>query len=239
MAIVSPRDNPDPAEDPRDRLVAAAISLLEESGPEALQARRVAGEVGASTMAVYTHFGGMRKLVAAVAREGFARFTRVLSAVPETGDPLADLFELALVYREWAVANSQLYRIMHGLNAPGGQLLATLDLEEVLGSQRYPEGREAFNCVRRAVTRALEAGEGTGEDPMQATSQLWTAAHGYVLLEIAGVFGSASGGLQAVYLPLAVKVFSGLGYSPQAVRRSARKVITGEENVITGEENNT
>lgn len=230
MAIVSMRDNPDPVEAPRGRLVAAAIKLLEEGGPEALQARRVAGAVGASTMAVYTHFGGMGKLVAAVAREGFARFARALAAVPETSDPLADLFELALAYREYAVANPQLYRMMHGLTAPSGQPLAPLDLEEVLESGRYREGREAFNCVLRAVTRALEAGEGTGEDPMRATSQLWSAAHGYVLLEITGYFGSSGRGPRTVMLPLAVKVFSGLGHSPESVWRSAQRVIArGEE----------
>jgi AcrR family transcriptional regulator len=210
---------------PRARLVAAAIRLLEEGGPESLQARRVAGEVGASTMAVYTYFGGMGKLVAAVAREGFARFARALEAVPETADPLADLFELAMAYREYALANPQLYRMMHGLTAPGGQHLPPLEIDEVMTSHRYPEGREAFGFVYRAVTRALEAGEGTGEDPVQATSQLWSTAHGYVLLEIAGYFGPPGRGLRAVMLPLAVKVFSGLGHSQESVRRSAQRVL--------------
>jgi AcrR family transcriptional regulator len=225
MKTVSTCDNPDPVAAPRARLVAAAIRLLEEGGPESLQARRVAGEVGASTMAVYTYFGGMGQLVAAVAREGFARFARALAAVPETADPLADLFALAMAYREYALANPQLYRMMHGLTAPGGQQLPPLEIDEVMTSHRYPEGREAFGCVHRAVVRVLEAGDGTGEDPVQATSQLWSTAHGYVLLEIAGYFGSAGRGLRAVMLPLAVKVFSGLGHSQEAVRRSAQRVL--------------
>lgn len=222
MAGVSTRDV---GRGPRGRLVAAAVRLLEEGGPEALRARRLASEVGASTMAVYTHFGGMGKLVGAVAREGFARFSRELAAVPETGDPVADLFGIALAYRDFAVANPQLYRVMHGLAAPGGLRLAPIGLDEVMNSGRYPEGREAFGCACRAVTRVIEAGDGTGEDPMEATSQLWSTAHGYVLLEIGGYFGDSDAGLENVMLPLAVKLFAGLGHSRESVRRSALRAV--------------
>ena len=60
---------------PRERLVEAGTRLLERDGPEALQARKVAAEIGASTMAVYTHFGGMNGLLEAIiaASGGVAR----------------------------------------------------------------------------------------------------------------------------------------------------------------------
>ena len=48
---------------PRERLVEAGTRLLERDGPEALKARKVAAEIGVSTMAVYTHFGGMNGLL--------------------------------------------------------------------------------------------------------------------------------------------------------------------------------
>src|ERR1700747_2477742 len=44
----------------RDELLHAAVALLNEHGPDALQTRKVAAAAGTSTMAVYTHFGGMR-----------------------------------------------------------------------------------------------------------------------------------------------------------------------------------
>jgi AcrR family transcriptional regulator len=90
-------------EGPRDRLVVAAIRLLEDSGPEALQARKLAAEIGASTMAVYTYFGGIKQLIHAMAREGFARLSRRLEQVPLTDDPAADLFGLGLAYRDHAL----------------------------------------------------------------------------------------------------------------------------------------
>ena len=59
----------------REKLVGAGMRLLEERGPEALNARGVAAEIGASTMAVYTHFGGMTGVIDAIAQTAFARFT--------------------------------------------------------------------------------------------------------------------------------------------------------------------
>jgi AcrR family transcriptional regulator len=223
MARVSAQDLYEAGER-RERLLLAAIRLLEDGGPEALQARRLAAEIGASTMAVYTHFGGMRQLVEAVAREGFARFGRLLADVPETADPVADLLELGVAYRDHAVANPQLYRVMFGVTAPGGHRLAGMDMNELMASGEFPEGREAFGLLVRAVARVIEAGEGSAEDPVRAASQIWSAAHGYVLLEIAGYFGPPGRGVETVFLPLAVKVISGLGHSQEAVWRSARRV---------------
>lgn len=59
----------------RDKLLHAAVGLLDEHGPDALQTRKVASAAGTSTMAVYTHFGGMRGLIAAVAEEGYVSST--------------------------------------------------------------------------------------------------------------------------------------------------------------------
>ena len=73
----------------RDELLHAAVGLLDEHGPDALQTRKVASAAGTSTMAVYTHFGGMRGLIAEVAEEGLRQFDAALT-VPQTADPVAD-----------------------------------------------------------------------------------------------------------------------------------------------------
>jgi AcrR family transcriptional regulator len=78
-----------PPPDVAQRLIEAAARLLADEGPAGLSTRRLAAEVGTSTMAVYTHFGGLPELVRAVVREGFKRLGDHLSAVSETDDPLA------------------------------------------------------------------------------------------------------------------------------------------------------
>ena len=63
-------------EDAGVRLIETARRLLEAGGPEAVQARKLAAEIGASTMAVYTHFGGMAELFEALIRDGFMALRR-------------------------------------------------------------------------------------------------------------------------------------------------------------------
>src|SRR5689334_4686628 len=89
----------------REALIDAGLRLLERGGVEALRARKVAAEIGSSTMAVYTHFGGMTGLIDAVAEESFARFTQALTEVPETDDPVADFLVMGIGYRRFALAN--------------------------------------------------------------------------------------------------------------------------------------
>src|ERR1700716_1849939 len=89
----------------RERLIEAGIRLLERDGPQALQARKVAAEIGTSTMAVYTHFGGMTGLLDAIAGEAFARFAQALTGGPQTDDPVADFFAMGINYRRFALAN--------------------------------------------------------------------------------------------------------------------------------------
>src|ERR1700750_2775903 len=94
--------------DQRARLVGVAARMLEDAGPEALQARRLTAEVGTSTQAVYTLFGGMPGLFEALVAEGFARFAAHITAVPETDDPVADFFARGWAFCGWALEHPQL-----------------------------------------------------------------------------------------------------------------------------------
>src|SRR6478752_1480255 len=100
--------------DVREQLVEAGMRVLERDGMAALSARKLAAETGTSTMAVYTHFGGMTGLVDAIAREAFTRFTQALTDVPATDDPVADYLVMGVHYREFALANPQRYQMMFG-----------------------------------------------------------------------------------------------------------------------------
>ena len=80
--------------------------------PSAVTARRLATEVGASTMAVYTHFGSMDELLVGLWRLGFARFGAALDGPSVTGDPVADWVAQGWAYRRFAHHNQHLYRVM-------------------------------------------------------------------------------------------------------------------------------
>lgn len=160
----------------RELLIEAAATVLAQEGAGAVSVRRVAAEVGTSTMAVYTWFGGKDELLAAVRAEGFSRFERRLSAVRRTDDPLRDLHGLGLAYRRFARAEPHLYEAMFGrvltdIPATAEQLEAALS---------------TFAILRDAVARAIDAGLLAGE-PEAVARQIWAAVHGFVLLELSAV----------------------------------------------------
>lgn len=160
----------------RELLIEAAARVLAEEGPGAVTARRMAAEVGASTMAVYTHVGSMDDLLAAVHTEGFVRFHRRLAAVRRAGDPLACLRALGLAYRRFARAEPHLYQAMFG------RTLADAALTPAQAEQAL----STFTILRDAVARAVEDGLLAG-DPQDVAAQIWATVHGFVSLELAGL----------------------------------------------------
>ena len=164
--------------DVRRRLIEEAARILGEEGPSALSARRLATGAGTSTMAVYTHFGGMGALVDEVATEGFRRLIAHVDAVGVTDDKLADLRNMAGAYRDNALENRHLYGVMFGAISLSGFGGEGPDLEVCDAS---------FGQLVAGVARAMEAGVLREGDPAAVAAQFWSALHGYVMLELAGM----------------------------------------------------
>jgi AcrR family transcriptional regulator len=211
----------------REDLLHAAVGLLDDDGPDALQTRKVAGAAGTSTMAVYTHFGGMRGLITEVAEEGLRQFDAAL-AVPQTADPVADLFVTGAAYRRYATQRPHMYRLMfgstsaHGINAPVQNVL-TLPLAEI--EQHHP----SFAHVVRGVHRCMLAGRigagGAASDDaavVATAAQFWALIHGFVMLELAGYYGNDGSAVAPVLGSMTSNLLVALGDSPEAVAQSAR-----------------
>jgi AcrR family transcriptional regulator len=207
----------------------AAVRLLDDEGPDALQTRRVASAAGTSTMAVYTHFGGMRGLIAEVAEESLRQFDAALT-VPQTDDPVADLMTTGAAYRRYAIERPHMYRLMfgstsaHGINAPSHNLLA-LTLAEI--EQNIP----SFAHVVRAVRRSTLAGRisfGSADDDatvVATAAQFWALMHGFMLLELAGFFGDDGAAVGPVLGSMIRNLFVALGDSPERVEQSFHAAV--------------
>jgi len=203
--------SPTPAQaQQRARLLEVARRRLEDAGPDALQARSLTAEFGASTQAVYTLFGGMPAMFAALVADGFARLAEHVDAVPETDDPVADFFTKGAAYCDWALAHPQLYRLMFGLSGhrPVRASLA-----------HFPEGRAGLEVMVRALDRVQQAGRIRPADSLLAAGQFLSATHGYVLLEIVGMFGDQDLSRQVIG-SLGINLMIGLGDRPKAAMRS-------------------
>lgn len=205
----------------RDRLVECALHLLQTHGLEALNARRLAAEIGASTMAVYSNFGGMAGLYEAIARESFARLARHLRESPRGDDPVADLLVQAMIYRRFALADPNRYHLMFGVSAPGTGPLIGREPSLDGGLTTLAEVNAAYGEVVEVVRRCMSAGRLRRDEPISVTGQMWSLLHGYMMLELAGVFGAGDEGVARVFAPAAVNLLVGLGGQRETTELSA------------------
>lgn len=182
----------------RDELLYAAVGLLDDHGPDALQTRSIAAAASTSTMSLYTQFGGLPGLIAEVAAEGRRRFDAAIT-VPESADPVADLFACGIAYRQFAIEHPHLYRLMfgstsaHGIDPPAGDLL-TMTVADIRA--QYAAFGQLLNLVHRAVKAGRITAVSADDDQAVVTtaSQLWCMIHGFVMLELAGYFGGDGAG---------------------------------------------
>lgn len=196
--------------DAREQLIEAGIRILERDGLPALSARKVATETDSSTMAVYTHFGGMTGLVDAIASEAFARFTQALTEIPATEDPVTDFLVMGARYRDFALANPQRYQMMFGTSAKSLNRYRT-DLTVTGSTTERAEFALSFEALLTAVRRMIAAGRIRDDGLAVMAGRLWSMIHGAVLLELAGFFGHEGHGLTQILGPLTVDALVGMG----------------------------
>jgi AcrR family transcriptional regulator len=188
----------------RLRLIEQAAEMLAAREPVTL--RSLVQGCGASTMAVYTHFGGMDGLWRAVRQEGFTRLARRLDGVEATDDPVRDLATLGAAYLGNALDHPALYRVMFD---------AAADLEDPAAADR------AFGVLVAGAARAREAGRlARSTEPQVLATQLWAAGHGLAMLVLSGVLSAEA---VAVHGPaLAVGLLVGAGDARERCEQSVQ-----------------
>jgi AcrR family transcriptional regulator len=147
----------------QQEIVDAARRILESDGPEALTMRRLADEIGIRAPSLYKHVKDKSALEVLLIEIGFTEMAEELEAIEGGKDGVDPLFQLAMVYRAYALAHPHLYRLL---------------TEGPLPREKLRPGIEA-----RA---ALPVNEIAG-DPDLARA-LWAFAHGMAILELDGRF---------------------------------------------------
>lgn len=150
--------------------------MLSKEGAGALSLRRVAADVGTSTTAVYSLFGGKPALVRELFIEAFHRFAIHLRAVPRTEDPAEDLVQLGLAYRRAALADPHLYPIMFASVMPG------FEPDEQVAQEALAALTPLVEVVRAAIGQRVFGD--VAEDVV--VMACWGLVHGMVSLELNG-----------------------------------------------------
>lgn len=158
----------------RGRLLDRAAALVFAGGVDSLSLRRLAGDVGTSTTAVYSLFGNKAGLLDSLYREAARRFGERLGQVDSSADPIEDIVRLGIAYRDYALRNPHLYAVMFALRVT------------------EPDGEAADDGARTLgpLVEAVRRGQATGrlqDLPAERIAlSCWGIAHGLVSLELAG-----------------------------------------------------
>lgn len=204
----------------REKLIEAAVELLERDGVQSLSARNLAAKLGTSTMAVYTHFGSMAGLLDAVGGEALARFADSLTQVPEADDPVTRFFVMGLAYHRFALTNPQRYQLIFGTASPQSLLEVRADVTVTGSTTTRPEWAVTFEALHTVVREMIAAGRIRDDGSLIMAARLWTLTHGAVTLEMAGYFGHDGHGLTEILGPLALDTLVGMGDDREKAMRS-------------------
>lgn len=191
-----------PSRDLEGVLVDAAERVLVRDGLDGMTVRAVATEAGVAPMGVYNRFGSKHGLIAAVLIRGFDGLAESIRA-REDADPAQRLGTCGRSYRRFALANPQHYEAMFG----GG--VSPADRAAASSDELKQHATAAFDVLVDEVARAMEAGVLRRDDPREVASVIWSAVHGAVALELAGVMQTADP--DATFERLLAVIGEGLG----------------------------
>lgn len=163
-------------DDLRLRLENCAAAAIAESGYEELSVRKVAAAAGTSTSAIYTLFGSKESLVAQVISKTIDSFVLSQEAVRPVPDHVENLKELGRAYRNWALDNPDMYRLMFGARL----------LHPDSAARTFADVHPGIQPLIDAIRRGIDSGAFTSLVPAEdIATVMWAQVHGFVSLELA------------------------------------------------------
>lgn len=158
--------------DLRDALLAAAESVLAESGATGFSLRATARRAGVSHAAPAHHFGDVNGLLAALCERGFRRLTTTMIAHRDMDTPPTErLLRIGAGYVAFAQEHPALFELMFG--------------GRMTGIEGSAAGEAAFGVLLEALG-AVRGHPIESADDWRAVAGTWSAVHGLAHLAIAG-----------------------------------------------------
>ncbi len=168
----------------REALIAGAVKLIAERGPQGFTLSEAAREAGVTPAAVYRHFEGRDDLIAEVARQGYEMFADLLAYAYDEGKPTAlAAFE----------ATGRAY-LAFARKYPGHYIAM---FESGVSTNRTPDlaaaARRALGVIEQAaITLSQHIPPERRPPPSMFAAHIWALSHGVVELFARGTPGSRS-----------------------------------------------
>ncbi|WP_101758024.1 TetR/AcrR family transcriptional regulator [Oceanicoccus sp. KOV_DT_Chl] len=160
--------------DLRTALLEAALSIITESGPQALTIREVARRAGVSHAAPYRHFADKDELILAVVEQGFALMQATMTTAKSQAEqePLAQFAASGMAYIDFALEYPAYYRVMYSgdlLSSTGQQSLQHTSADTFKDLISDVQTCQQLNIIRPG-------------DPAKQALALISMVHGFVTL---------------------------------------------------------
>ena len=195
-----------------DALVAAAVEVVREGGPEALSLRELARRVGVSHAAAYRHFADREALVDVVAERALVALVETVhrQLADVSGDDPVTVARLRLRgigrgYVEFALAESGLFRLLFtAYPEPPDSQAGAHDVEE--------PADDPYGMLNAALDDLVEVGYLHPDVRLGADVTCWSAVHGFAVLNVEGPLrGLARAEREAALAGLLESIDRGLG----------------------------
>jgi len=158
----------------KDRIIVAAIELLDAGGPSAVTLRAVGDASGVSQSAPYRHYPNKRALFDAMVRQIIQQLREMVeTAKADAESPLSALNLVVAQYYRFARRYPVRYRL----------LLEESRHDSAVGT----EARQVFMTIADLVQDAQRAEELRDGDPEQIVALIFGAVHGMADLEQFGL----------------------------------------------------
>lgn len=164
----------------RGHILRVATKTLADEGVARFTTRRVASAADTSVPAVYELFGDKGGLVRELFFEGFRQLRRRLDELEVTSDPVADLVQVANIFRAVAREDPELWAVMFS------RPFADFDP----GPDEAAAGSAVRNFVVGHIRRCVDMGLFT-DDPVDVGHVFLAMIQGLATQETAGWLGSS------------------------------------------------
>jgi AcrR family transcriptional regulator len=153
-------------------LLGAAEAVLDRSGKDGVTVRAVAKEAAVAPMGVYNRFGSKEGLLAALATRALDELA-VAIEVPADLAPVERFRQACRGYRSFAVGNPARYSLIFAAGSP------LSDQSSAVAAH----GRPVFGVLVGLVDQL----GGRSADASETAQAVWSAMHGAVSVELAGI----------------------------------------------------
>lgn len=205
--------NPEEIQAVQEKILAAALTVIDEEGFPSLTMRKIAKKSGMTAPNIYNYFGSKDAIYITLVYRGFTQLKAALQvALEKENPPMARARTMAMAYLRFGLLNPALYEIMFTSRTPRHQDYVGTELE-ALSEKEYRVSMEIAEMAANAANDAIAGRLPQGVTPDEAVVAAWSLLHGMVSLNASRVMEYVVEDPESAYGALVNALFTGIAHS--------------------------